>query len=166
MLIAQLKDGQVIDIADYRSVFPDTSFPASGPSDIFMIENNCMYVNLFLPYDQSTQCLESVPPYIQIDDPEQRLNWVYTVVVAELTPEQIEQRNENMRAANKSQATLLLQQTDWTTIPDVSDPAVSDPYLVNSAEFATYRNQVRKIAVNPPVIVDAWPVKPEEVWQI
>jgi hypothetical protein len=163
MLIAKVENGVVVDVADYQSMFPDTSFPPSGVSDSFMIENGCMYVNMFLPYDQATQCLQAVPPYIQIDDPEKPLNWVYTVAVAELTPEQIEQRNESLRAANKAQAASLLQQTDWTTIPDVSDPAVSDPYLANSAEFAAYRNQVRKIAVYPPIIA-VFPEMPAEVW--
>jgi len=163
MLIAKVENGVVLDVQDYQTMFPDTSFPPSGVNDSFMVENSCMYVNVFLPYDQATQCLESVPPYIQIDDPEKPLNWVYTVAVVELTPEQIEERNQNLRTNNKLQATTLLQQTDWTTIPDVSDPAVSDPYLVNAAEFAAYRNQLRKIAVNPPVVA-VFPTIPNEVW--
>jgi len=164
MLIAKVENGIVVEVADYQSMFPNTSFTSSGINDQFMIENSCMYVNTFLPYDQATQCLESVPPYILIDDPEKPLNWVYTVAVVELTPEQIEQRNENLKAANKAQAASLLTATDWTTIPDVSDPALSDPYLTNAAEFAAYRSAVRKIAVNPPVTVAVWPVAPNEVW--
>ncbi len=164
MLIAKIENSVVISVADCWAMFPNTSFPPDGPNDSFMVENNCMYVKTSLPYDAETQCLQSVPPYIQVNDPEQPLNWVYTVAVAELTPEQIEQRNQNMMASNKTQAKTLLQQTDWTTIPDVSDPAVSNPYLTNSAEFAAYRNQVRQIAINPPVVVDVWPVMPEEVW--
>ena len=73
------------------------------------------------------------------------------------TPEQIQ-------AENKQQATTLLQQTDWTTIPDVSDPALSDPYLTNSAEFAAYRSNVRKIAVNPPTTPAVFPAVPNEIW--
>jgi len=164
MLIAKVENGVVLSVADYQTMFPDTSFAPSGPNDSFMVENSCMYVNVFLPYDSATQCLESVPPYIQIDDPEKPLNWVYTVAVIELTPAQIEQRNESLRAANKSQASFLLQKTDWTTIPDVSDPLISNPYLTNPSEFAGYRNQLRQIAVNPAVVVDAWPVAPVEIW--
>jgi hypothetical protein len=69
-----------------------------------------------------------------------------------------------IQADNKSQATALLQQTDWTTIPDVADPALSDPYLTNAAEFAAYRSNVRKIAVNPPTTLAVFPPVPEEVW--
>ena len=35
---------------------------------------------------------------------------------------------------NKSTAVQLLQQTDWTQIPSVSDPALSNPYLANKNE--------------------------------
>jgi hypothetical protein len=69
-----------------------------------------------------------------------------------------------IQAQNKQQATALLQQTDWTTIPDVSDPALSDPYLTNTAEFAAYRSNVRKIAVNPPTTPAVFPAKPDEIW--
>lgn len=71
---------------------------------------------------------------------------------------------EEIQAQNKQQAESLLQQTDWTATVDISNPEYSDPYLVNQAEFLLYRSAVRKIAVNPPVTVDVWPVKPEEVW--
>lgn len=71
---------------------------------------------------------------------------------------------EEIQADNKSQATALLQQTDWTTIPDVADSALSDPYLTNTAEFAAYRSNVRKIAVNPPTTPAVFPPVPEEVW--
>lgn len=63
----------------------------------------------------------------------------------------------------KKQASLLLYETDWTTIPDVADPAKSNPYLVNTAEFVTYRNAVRQFAVNP-VVSPVWPTKPTAVW--
>lgn len=71
---------------------------------------------------------------------------------------------EEIQAENKSTATSLLQQTDWTTIPDVSDPALSDPYLTNATEFAEYRSNVRKIAVNPPATSAVFPTMPDEVW--
>ena len=65
---------------------------------------------------------------------------------------------------NKSTATGLLNQTDWTTIPDVSDSAVSNPYLMNASAFAAYRSLVRQIAVNPTAGNLNWPIKPQEQW--
>jgi hypothetical protein len=89
---------------------------------------------------------------------------VETQVVRDMTPQEIQDRDQQEMDSNKQQATALLQETDWTTIPDVSDPVLSNPYLTNAAEFAAYRSAVRKIAVNPPVTVGEWPVEPEEAW--
>jgi hypothetical protein len=89
---------------------------------------------------------------------------VETQIVRDMTPGEIQARDQQEMDSNKQQAEARLYETDWTTIPDVSDPALSDPYLTNAAEFAAYRSDVRKIAVNPPVTVGTWPVQPEEVW--
>jgi hypothetical protein len=66
---------------------------------------------------------------------------------------------------NKKTASGLLSQTDWTTIPDVADPAKSNPYLVNVNEFLIYRNEVRQYAVNPVAGEINWPTVPTSVWQ-
>jgi hypothetical protein len=50
----------------------------------------------------------------------------------------------------------LLTQTDWTQIPNST--------LLNIAEFAIYREQVRQYALNP-VADPIWPTKPTEQWQ-
>lgn len=49
----------------------------------------------------------------------------------------------------------LLTTTDWTQIPNST--------LLNVAEFATYREQVRQYALNP-VADPVWPTKPTEQW--
>jgi hypothetical protein len=65
---------------------------------------------------------------------------------------------------NKQTAISLLQQTDWTTIPDVSDPTKSNPYLSNASDFVTYRNTVRQYAINPVAGNITWPTLPQEAW--
>ena len=65
--------------------------------------------------------------------------------------------------ACKNQASTLLSATDWTSIPDVANPAVSNPYLMNQAAFLSYRSQVRALAVNP-VANPVWPTVPTEQW--
>jgi len=65
---------------------------------------------------------------------------------------------------NKQTAINLLQQTDWTQIPSVSDPALSNPYLANKNAFDIYRNSVRQYALNPVAGDINWPVAPQEVW--
>lgn len=63
----------------------------------------------------------------------------------------------------KATATQLLYETDWTTIPDVANPQVSNPYLMNQAAFASYRSALRQLAVYP-VADPVWPTKPQEQW--
>ena len=65
---------------------------------------------------------------------------------------------------NKQAAIALLQQTDWTQIPSVSDPALSNPYLANKNAFDIYRNVVRQYALNPVAGDINWPTIPQEVW--
>jgi hypothetical protein len=65
---------------------------------------------------------------------------------------------------NKMNAQGLLSATDWTTIPDVADPIKSNPYLSNVNDFLTYRNTVRRIAINPPSGFIEWAKKPNAVW--
>jgi hypothetical protein len=65
---------------------------------------------------------------------------------------------------NKNKAIQLLQQSDWTQIPSVSDPALSNPYLANKNAFDIYRNSVRQYALNPVAGDITWPAIPQEVW--
>ena len=65
---------------------------------------------------------------------------------------------------NKQTAISILQATDWTQIPSVSDPALSNPYLANKNAFDLYRNSVRQYALNPVAGDINWPTIPQEVW--
>lgn len=62
----------------------------------------------------------------------------------------------------KQTASVLLYETDWTTIPDVALPE-NNPYLMNQADFIAYRNIIRGYAVNP-VVDPVWPTIPTEQW--
>lgn len=92
-------------------------------------------------------------------------NWFTSYLVNNYDPEQQAYQDNIRKQANKQQASLLLSQTDWTAIPSVADPAQSNPFLVNQDAFIEYRNQVRQIAINPPVVVETWPTEPDEVWE-
>lgn len=63
MLIAKIENNKPI-IADYRNLFPNVSFPDSGPDDSFLLENNCMRVDSFIPHDRNTHKLIPTEPYI------------------------------------------------------------------------------------------------------
>lgn len=110
-------------------------------------------------YDPLTQYVTQGAPE-QIDG-----QWYTTWTVQNFTPEQQEYYDNQRKQMNKQQASNLLSQTDWTAIPSVADPAQSDPFLANQNAFFEYRNKLRQVAVNPPVVVDPWPVRPDEVWE-
>jgi hypothetical protein len=65
MLIAKVENEQVLDVADYKSMFPNTSFSANGIHESFYAENGLMPVNLFKPYDHATEQLVPCEPYIE-----------------------------------------------------------------------------------------------------
>lgn len=64
------------------------------------------------------------------------------------TPDQI-------KADVKSNAERLLQESDWTMLPDVN--------LANKTEWAQYRSALRAIVFDPQVD-SVFPDKPQEVW--
>lgn len=139
-------------ITQLKADNPQTSFPQYPSNELLASYDMYPVLDSIQPsYDALTQTLVEGTPI------QSRGDWVQVWIVDPLPEDQA-------RANNKSQAAGLLSQTDWTTIPDVANPAVSNPYLLNQAEFVRYRNQIRKIAVYPPVAAVVWPVCPDEIW--
>jgi hypothetical protein len=156
MLIAIVNGQTVEQVGDYQVLFPNTSFPASGPDAEWMAENSCFPVSVWLSYDESTQILVTVAPYI--------LNAVvYTVEIQNMTPEQLAAYQANLAQQIAQQGKQILANTDWTAIASVADPAESNPYLINRQEFLTYRSEVRAIVLNPSYD-SVYPEAPTEQW--
>lgn len=65
---------------------------------------------------------------------------------------------------NKEIASKKLYDTDWATIPDISNPQKSNPYLINKNDFNIYRNIIRQFIINPVEGFIDWPVKPKAIW--
>ena len=84
ILIAKEENSEYI-IADYREMFPNTSFPTSGPTDEWLSQNGCFAVNQFKDHDSETQILVPCNPYLEGDV-------VYTVEIAE-KPVEVEEGN-------------------------------------------------------------------------
>ena len=104
-----------------------------------------------------------------IDGVETITSWNTAILGAQPTQEQLDAAYatwelQQIQAQNKAQATSLLSATDWTSIPDVANSAVSNPYLTNQSAFLAYRSQVRAIAVNPPTTPVTFPTVPTEQW--
>jgi len=56
---------------------------------------------------------------------------------------------------NKTKAEGLLQESDWSILPDVP--------LQNKSEWETYRSALRQIVINP-TLEPSWPTKPSAIW--
>ena len=99
----------------------------------------------------------------------QILEWNTDKLGAEPTQAQLDAatpiyEGEQIAAQNKTAATYLLQQTDWTCTVDINNPQYSNPYLTNQDAFLAYRSTVRNIAVNPPTTPATFPAQPQAVW--
>lgn len=144
MLIAKVQDNQVLEVADYRAMFPDTSFPANGPDADWMAENSCLPVTVWLAHEDN-QKLIPVEPYI-LDDQ------VYTVAVEDKTADELEADKQSLAAKVRAERNRLLSDYDWTQLADAP---------VDSVIYAKYRQDLRDITKQDsfPFSV-VWPDKP------
>lgn len=149
MQIAIVENGAVTRVGDYRDLFPNTSFTASGPTDEWLAQNNAKKVNLFKPYDALTQKLVSAQPYVDGD-------FVSVVQVADMTAEEVQAAKDSAMANLRAQRNRLLSGCDWTQLAD--SPC-------DKAVWATYRQTLRDL---PSTVDDArtfnnWPHDPNWV---
>lgn len=148
-------------IWDLKNDNPNTSFPYEITNNQ-LAEFNVYNVDIAPKpeYDESIKnCIEgNAPIYV---------NGVWTVewLISDKTQYEIVQHQEKMMARNKEIAKKLLSDTDWASVPSVSNPDQSNPYLANQADFFAYRNQVRAIAIDPPAFDSVvWPDIPNAEW--
>jgi hypothetical protein len=88
---------------------------------------------------------------------------VETQIVRDMTPQEIEDRNQQNIDSNRAIAFERLYDTDWAIVSDISNPLISNPYLLNAADFTEYRNKVQAIADNPTFNA-VFPPIPNEIW--
>lgn len=148
MQIAVIENNAVARVGDYREVFPNTSFPASGPSDEWLAENGAKKVNLFKEHDRDTQRLEACDAY---DDGD----FVSVVQVVDLNDDELAAISAGKAVAIRAQRAEKLKACDWTQVADAP---------VDQAAWATYRQALRDITAQPgfPTTVE-WPHDPDWV---
>ena len=87
----------------------------------------------------------------------------YDIDGNEIAYDSVAVQEEADKLSCADQAKAILTATDWTSIADVGNAEMSNPYLVNQTEFIAYRSTVRGYAVNP-VVDPIWPTPPTEQW--
>lgn len=164
--------GQLVTDSEFRAMYPNTSFPAVIDADTLSA----------FGADPVLEGQQAVPAdiyhYSRLDGVEQVnglwmtkyiLGPVFTDItlpdgtVSTATDQEAAYRvgiDDQLKSANKQTASTLLADTDYLTLPDTSS------HIDNMSEILAYREALRAIAVNPPVSVTAWPVKPATVWSL
>ena len=161
MEIARLDGSTIAEIADHKSLFPNTSFPKSGPDADWLAANSCAEVITFLAYNSATQKNESVTPYFSDGK-------VYTRRVTDMTSEEqaavVTAANAATATRNRTERTRRLAICDWV-VTKALESGGSVP-----SDWATYRTALRNITThaNWPNLSSAdmdgiggdWPVEP------
>ena len=139
MKIAKLDGSNIGEIADHKSLFPNTSFPKSGPDSDWLADNSCAEVVVFLAYDSATQKNESVTPYLSDGK-------VYTRRVTDMTSDEraaiVTAANAEVAIRNRAERDKRLASCDW-----VVTKALEAGGSVPSA-WVTYRTALRNITAH------------------
>ena len=161
MKIAKLDGSTIGDIAEHKSMFPNTSFPKAGPDADWLAANSCAEVVVFLAYDSATQKNKSVTPYLSDGK-------VYTRRVTDMTTEEraavVTAANSAVATRNRAERDKRLASCDW-----VVTKALESGGAVPSA-WVIYRTALRDITghsnwpnLNYPDMDGSggdWPVEP------
>ena len=130
MLVAKIDNDQLVQVDDYRSMFPNISFPANGPSAEWMAQENVVNVNLWKPYSAGEK-LVPCDPYIENGQ-------VYAVRVEVRDAEELASDAQAAAAKARARRNQLLRDSDWTQVADAP---------VDQAAWAAYRQALRDITV-------------------
>ncbi len=126
MLFAQLASIQgnllIVQLGELTNLFPNMSFPNSGPEETWLSENSVKPVLDTIPYDAKTQKLVPVAPYISGDN-------VISVQVSPLTKDELEEvkAQEILTFAKAVQIHLdsMAKERDFFSIEDAISYALS-----------------------------------------
>jgi hypothetical protein len=146
MEIAVIKEDKIIEIGNYKKIFPNVSFPTTGPDEDFMQSNSVLGVTVWKQHNPLTQKLIPCSPYIMD-------NQVFTVEVVEKEQEDLDADLKNTANEIRAKRNQLLNSSDWTQVIDAP---------VNKESWAIYRQELRDITTQegfPFTIV--WPIIPE-----
>jgi len=131
MLIARVQDSVVLEIADHKALFPNTSFPTQGIPQEFMQENSLLHVNMFRPYDLRTQKLVPATPVVENGE-------VFTVQVVDKSTEELEEELGNLnREMKAARATAYREVSDPLFFKAQRGEATMEEWLAKVAEIKT-----------------------------
>ncbi len=124
-------------------LFPNTSFPESGPPTSFVSENNLLEITEWLATSKPDQKLTSVDVYLESGK-------AYSVKVETCTDEEKATNIANQWISIRKERNEKLRETDWRASSD----------LTLSDAWKTYRQNLRDITNQSDPWNITWPTKP------
>ena len=143
MKYAILDGTTVVNTGSLKTLFPNTSFPASGVPADFLTDNNMVEFLSTLPFTEPAQKLVAADPYVKEGK-------VYNVVVSDTTDADKNLLNNNKWREVRSERDRLLADTDWR--------ATSDRTLTDN--WRDYRQALRDIPTQTDPYNITWPTAP------
>ena len=127
-----------------KTLFPNTSFPKSGPNSQFIADNNIVELVETLSYTSPSQKLSKVDAYVNNGK-------AYTVKVELTTSEEQTVLINNKWIEIRYERLDKLQETDWRASSD----------LILSDDWKTYRQALRDITTQSDPFNITWPTSPD-----
>lgn len=135
-------------VGDLRRDNPNTSFPRQIPVETMAAHGMVGVLQREAP---AHNALTHFVEYASAPVLEEGW-WVLLPTVRELSSEQVSERSAAESSSVRATRSLLLAETDWTALSDVT----------MSTDMATYRQALRDITLQPGFPHDVlWPTKPE-----
>ena len=118
-------------VSHYKDAFPNTSFPASGPSDSFLAYAGAVKVSMFRPHT-ATQKLVPCDPVVEN-------GFAYVVKVENKTAEEIAADVASKSAQLRAARDRALGACDWRAI------RAAETGVAMSQEWQDYRQSLRDL---------------------
>ena len=119
-------------VSHYKDAFPNTSFPASGPSDSFLASHGAVKVSLFREHNRATQKLVPCEPVVEN-------GFAFIVAVADKTAEELAADVASKSAQLRAARDRALAACDWRVIRAAETGVAMDQ------EWANYRQALRDL---------------------
>jgi hypothetical protein len=119
-------------VAHYKEIFPNVSFPAGGPSDAFLAEQGAFKVSMFRPHDRATQKLVACDPVVED-------GFAFIVAVADKTEAEIAADVASKAAQMRAARDRALEACDWRAIRAIETGVAMDQ------EWSDYRQALRDL---------------------
>jgi hypothetical protein len=174
-MYAIIQDEAVVKWGAIAALFPNVSFPESGPENDWMASNDVYLVNSKIEFDPATERVENVEPYFEDGTvlsvrvvarsaenlANERHNQITRAiqsgdmtVVSSMTAEEKVTYEPLAWNVTRERRTVKLADTDWTQLDDT--PIAN----TDKSQWALYRQALRDITTQADPFHIEWPALP------